>query len=272
MNIDYFLQKNEIIKIDAKEKQHVFKVLLDHLQEIGKITSKERYYAQIVHRESLENTGIGNGLAIPHARTESLEDFVSIFGILSEPLDYQSIDDEPVKFVLLSLFPTEKSTKYLYMIGMMARIFSNSEKKKLLYAETAPSKVYTILNRETKAYFESISDKDKSAFGATANLSGVPSSDLDLLIRLDRLYNLLEETPGHESYQKKIVEIKKLIDNRSLTYFERMRKKRNNPFAIVEKDSCTGCHMEIPPFDMKKVRDREGVSVCTHCGRFLIFV
>ncbi len=272
MNLDYFLQKNQIVKIDAKEKQLVFKELLERLQEIGLIANKERYYAQIVHRESLENTGIGNGLAIPHARTESLGDFVSILGILTEPIDYQSMDDEPVKYVLLSLFPTEKSTKYLYLIGMFARIFSNEEKREALDGETAPSKIYALLNRETKAYYESISDKDSSAIGIAENLSGVPSSDLDLLIRLDRLYKLMDENQQKDSYQKKIDEIKKLIDNRSLTYFERMRKKRNNPFAIVEKESCTGCHMEIPPFDIKKVREREGVSVCTHCGRFLIFV
>ena len=272
MNLDYFLQKNQVVKINVNEKQLIFKVLLEHLQELNFITNKERYYAQIVHRESLENTGIGNGLAIPHARTETINDFISIFGILTEPIDYQSIDDKPVKFVLLSLFPTDMSTKYLYLMGMMARIFSNPEKKAHFYEETAPAKIYTLLNREAKAYFESISEKDISGFGTTANLSGVPSSDLDLLIRIDRLYQLHGESQKPEPIQRKIDEISKLIDNRSLTYFERMRKKSNNPFAIVEKDSCTGCHMAIPPFDMKKVRDREGISVCTHCGRFLIFI
>jgi PTS system nitrogen regulatory IIA component len=271
MNLEYFLKKNQVTKIKATEKQLIFKELLDKLQELEYIQNKERYYAQIVHRESLENTGIGNSLAIPHTRTESVDDFISIFGILEEPIDYQAFDEKPVKYVLLSIFPTDMSTKYLYLIGMMARIFSNPEKKELLDNETAAGKIFTILNRESKAYFESISEKENVDYSEPDNLSNVPSSDLDLLIRLDRLYKLDEEK-STDSTTRKIDEIKKLIDNRSLTYFERMRKKRNNPFAIVEKNSCTGCHMAIPPFDMKKVTEREGISICTHCGRFLIFI
>jgi len=272
MNLDNFLSKNQVIKLKATEKQLVFKEMIERLHELGHIENKERYYAQIVHRESLENTGIGNGLAIPHARTESVTDFISIFGILENPIDYQSIDGKPVKYILLSLFPTIMSTKYLYLIGMMARIFSNRSKKKLFDEETAPGKIYTLLKKESLSYFEAISSKEKPAVGHSENLSGVPSSDLDLLIRLDRLYQMYESEKNPESLLVKIDAIKELIDNRSLTYYERMRKKSSNPFAIVEKNSCAGCHMEIPPIYLKQIRDRQGIQLCTHCGRFLILI
>jgi predicted nucleic acid-binding Zn-ribbon protein len=63
-----------------------------------------------------------------------------------------------------------------------------------------------------------------------------------------------------------------MIDNRSLTYYERMRKKCRNPFALVEKNACSGCHMTIPPAEMHMVKDRNRLSICTHCGRFLIII
>jgi mannitol/fructose-specific phosphotransferase system IIA component (Ntr-type) len=272
MDLEKFFEKKQIIKLKSTEKQLVIKELVDKLQELSLINNKERYYAQVIHRESLENTGIGNGLAIPHARTESVNEFISIFGVLENPIDYQSIDDKPVKYILLSIFPTEMSTKYLYLIGMMARIFSNREKKKLIENESSLSKVYALLKREAKAYYESISEKDKSHVGKPENLSGVPSSDLDLLIRLDHLYKILDEGNSGDSLTKKIESLRKLINNRSLTYYERMRKKRNNPFSIVEKSSCTGCHMEIPPFYIEQIKERKGISLCTHCGRFLILL
>jgi hypothetical protein len=155
---------------------------------------------------------------------------------------------------------------------MMARLFSNKEKKKTIDRETSMSKLYTLLKKEARAYYESISEKDKTTVGKPENLSGVPSSDLDLLIRLDSLYKLFDDGNNSSSLTKKIDSLRKLIDNRSLTYYERMRKKRNNPFSIVEKSSCSGCHMEIPPIYIEQIKDRKGISLCTHCGRFLILL
>lgn len=271
MNLEKFFSKDQVIKVKAQEKQLIFKEMTDKLQELGKIENKERFYAQIVHRESLENTGIGHGLAIPHTRTESVSEFITILGILENPVDYQSIDDKPVEYVLLSIFPAEMSTKYLYLIGMIARIFSNPDKKKNIDSNKTPAKLYGVLQKEAQAYFDSISEVEEAGFNAEDNLQGVPSSDLDLLIRLDRLYKAQEESAS-DDIAKKIDQLKKLVNNRSLTYYERMRKKRNNPFSIVEKSSCSGCHMEIPPIYLKEILDGKGVPVCTHCGRFLIIV
>jgi len=272
MELNNFFSKDQIIFLQETEKQLMFKEMLEKLQELGLIENKERYYAQVIHRESLDNTGIGNGFAIPHVRTETVPKFISIFGISKEGINYSSYDDKPVNYILLSIFPTESSTKYLYLIGMMARIFSNNEKVNHFVEQGTTDKIYNLLKTETESYFESISDKENVEFSIDSNLSGVPSSDLDLIIRLDRLYKLTQKGEDSEDILKKVVALKKLIDNRSLTYYERMRKKRNSPFAIVEKTSCSGCNLEIPPMDIQQIRERKGLPVCTHCGRFLILI
>ncbi|MCL2025386.1 MAG: PTS sugar transporter subunit IIA [Leptospirales bacterium] len=269
MDLDYFFKKDQVIKVTAENKQMVIHEMVDKLQDLGIIDNKSRYYAQIVHREALENTAIGSGLAIPHARTESVDSFISIFGIHEHGIDYNSPDGKPVNYILLSIFPTQMSTTYLYFVGMLARIFSNPEKKRLIDEARTPVKTYTVLKKEAESYFKSISEKNSTEALLSDSPAGLPSSDLDMLIRLDRLYKLYDS--GHtKGIQEKIDEIKKLIDNRSFTYYERMRNKQSNPFAIVEKGSCSGCHMGIPPVYLKQSGDK--VSVCTHCGRFLIVV
>jgi mannitol/fructose-specific phosphotransferase system IIA component (Ntr-type) len=266
------LDKTQVFFLKNTEKQPVIKEMLQKLEKLEKIDHSDRYYAQVIHRESLENTGIGGGLAIPHARTDSVHKFISILGVSAEGIDYQSIDNVPVRYVLLSVFPTEMSTKYLYLVGMMARIFSNADKRAAIDAATTPAKVYSLLTKEAKLYFESISCKEDAKSESAVNLTGVPSSDLDLLIRLDSLYHLYDEDKTSESVAKKVEQLRRLIDNRSLTYYERMRKKCQNPFSIVDKNSCTGCHLEIPPIYLKQIKDSKGISVCTHCGRFLIIL
>jgi len=272
MILENYLGKKQVFFLQSTEKQLVIKEMLHHLEKLGMIENPDRYYAQVIHRESLENTGIGSGLAIPHARTDSVKDLVSILGIAKEGIDYQSHDGGPVRYILLSIFPTDMSTKYLYLVGMIARIFSRDEKRELLDAATTPAKVYTLLSREGKHYFDSISSPDEAEADQSQTLSGVPSSNLDLLIRLDSLYHILDEGTDTNSISKKIDELRRLVDNRSLTYYERMRKKCQNPFAIVDKGSCTGCHLEIPPIYLKQVKESKGISVCTHCGRFLIII
>lgn len=272
MDLSSYFKRSQVVILNETEKQPVIRELTSHLSEIGLVDQGSRYYAQVIHRESVEPTGIGNGFAIPHARTESVDTLISVLGISREGIDYQSIDDKPVNYVLLSIFPSSMSTTYLYMIGMMARILSSDEKRKELDGLTDPKKIYSYLTGEAGNYFDSLSEKDQSDFDEPANLTGVPSTDLDLLIRLDRLYQLYDSGKKDDAVINKIKGLKKLIDNRSLTYYERMRKKRSNPFAIVEKSSCSGCHLEIPPIETTRIREGKGLSVCTHCGRFLILV
>ena len=272
MELETFFDKKHVIFLENSEKQLVFRELLTKLEEFGDIENSSRYYTQIIHRESLENTGIGKGIAIPHTRTETVPKFISILGVSRTGIDYQSFDNIPVNYVLLNIFPTKLSTQYLYLIGMISRIFSNGERVAELNIAEKPSTIYSLLKIEFKNYFDNLSKIDEKLSANEENLTGVPSSDLDLLIQMDRLYHLYDEGNTSDSIMKKIDRLKTLIDNRSLTYYERMRKKCQSPFAILEKNSCSGCHMEIPSVHLKEIKEGKGISVCNYCGRFLIIV
>ncbi len=272
MELENFFGKEQVIVLKSTEKQLVLKEMLNKLEELKKIESADRYYAQVVHRESLENTGIGSGLAIPHARTDSVNEFLSVFAISHEGIEYQSYDNIPVNYVILSIFPTSMSTKYLYLVGMFARIFSNKAERALIDESRTPARMYSTLKKQAKSYFASISECAVNQANEIENLSGIPSSNLDLLIRLDRLYHIFDDGDKSESITTKIAQLKKLIDNRSLTYYERMRKKCQTPFAILDKGSCSGCHMQIPPIYLAEIKDTKGIAVCNNCGRFLIIL
>ena len=94
MELEKFFDKKHVIFLESNEKQMVLREMLAKLEELGKIENSNRYYTQIIHRESLENTGIGKGVAIPHTRTETVPEFISILGISKLGIDYQSFDDD----------------------------------------------------------------------------------------------------------------------------------------------------------------------------------
>lgn len=268
MNIKHFFNNEQVIFLTNTDKKMAIKEMIAKMEELGKIKMAPRYYAQVIHRESLENTGIGKGLAIPHARTESLTEFTTLLGIAPDGIDYMSYDNKPVKFILLSLFPTEMSTKYLYLVSMISKIFSDEDKRNSINNLTTSEEIFDFLLKNSEDYNTDI-NTEKNNNNELENLSNVPTSDLDLLIRLDRLYKYYEDNESEQS-KVKIDELRKLIDNRSLTYYERMYKKCKNPFAIVEKSACSGCNMNIPPIELNEIKENNKISICSHCGRFLI--
>ena len=271
MEISSFFSKDHVVILEGSEKQLVLKEMIETLSSLGNISNPARYYAQIIHRESLENTGLGYGLAIPHVRTDTVKEFNVLLGIAKNGIDYQAIDSKPVNFILLSIFPTDMSTKYLYLVGMMAKIFSNKKIRDQFEHADNPKQIYSCLQEHANEYYNQLSDKNIKQTTAAENLAGVSSSELDALIRLDRLYHLYDET-RKDSVKDKIDEIRKQIDDRSLTYYERMRKKCQSPFSIVEKNSCSGCHMNIPPIELNEIKERRKISICAYCGRFLISI
>lgn len=272
MKLDFIIPRENVINITSTEKQPALRELTNGLEKLGLIENANRYYAQIMHRESLENTGIGNGVAIPHARTESVQGFQSIIGVCENPIDYQSFDNKPVKYIILSLFPTAMSTRYLYLIGMIARIFNNKENVSFFNSNPEAEALFNYLNEQSHLFYNSISSEMQKNDKSSQDLAGVPSSDLDILIRLDRLYDLYDEMGEPESLKAKIEELKKLIEYRSLAYYEKMRNKKSNPFSIVEKNTCTGCNMGIPPINIQELQARDKIQICTYCGRFLILI
>ena len=239
MRIEYFLQKNHIIFTKENEKHLVIKEIVERLEELGEISNAGRYYAQIMHRESLENTGVGRAFAIPHVRTESVDTLLNIFAVSRHDIDYHSYDNVPVRYLLLSIVPMEESTKYVFLIGMMSWIFMDDGRKKLIENSSTTAQVYSVLKKNIKSYFDNIDKKKILGIDLINNLTGIPSYNLDILIRLDRLYQLLEKGERSKSIKSKINELRKIVDRKSLAYYDKMKKKSLNPFAILNKNVCS---------------------------------
>jgi len=269
MKIEDIFSKDQVIFLESSEKQHAIKEIVQHLENLGIIKNCARYYTQIAYRESLENTGIGKGFAIPHARTDSLDKLIMIFGVSKAGIEYESYDKIPVNYILLSLFPTSLSATYLYLVGMLAKCTANQKVVTSLAEAKKPDQLYKILSGFAKDYLENIDEKRDSKIDMDSRLTGIPITDLDLLIRLNYLYGIFDADKSPE-IKEKINKLSHLIDKRSLSYFERMRSKCKNPFSYIEKNACSGCHMTIAPIEMNDIKEKKKVSICSSCGRFLI--
>ena len=72
-------------------------------------------------REALGSTGLGKGFALPHARLEQLPRFFALFARLARPIDFASIDDQPVDLVILLLIPAKAGNEHLAALAALSR-------------------------------------------------------------------------------------------------------------------------------------------------------
>ncbi len=132
----------ECVILDLKEtdRKEVVLEMIGHLREVGKVPSGDCYCCgnAVLEHESNAGTGLGSGVAIPHARVPSLKETVVVFGRSKEGVDFDSPDNAPSRLICLLLVPEDKAAKHLQLLAELAKIFSQSEmRENLEKAETA---------------------------------------------------------------------------------------------------------------------------------------
>lgn len=96
----------------------------------------------IQNREATSSTGIGNGVAIPHASVSCVTEIVAIAARLTPPVDFLSQDKQPVSFCILFLSPKGQAQQHLQFLSMLARFFSNKNNRSRLKAATTPTEMF----------------------------------------------------------------------------------------------------------------------------------
>jgi PTS system nitrogen regulatory IIA component len=121
------------------------------LQEMSGVMAKALGLdARLVHdavleRERLGSTGVGEGVAIPHARIESLSRPVAGFARLLEPADFEAIDERPADLIVMLLAPTDSGADHLRALARAARVFRQERIRNALRQAQTSEAVLAIL-------------------------------------------------------------------------------------------------------------------------------
>ncbi|MFT7617299.1 MAG: mannitol/fructose-specific phosphotransferase system IIA component (Ntr-type) [Planctomycetota bacterium] len=130
------LPGGRIIQLEDATKPGALQSLLDSLTLTKAIKERVAVEEAILSREVLMSTGVGYGIAIPHARLGTVENFAIALGISQAGIDYGSvIDDKPVKLICMIVGPNGQHDDYLKILAMLMR-FLKSERGKILSAYT----------------------------------------------------------------------------------------------------------------------------------------
>ena len=145
MNIEDILEPGSVIaNLHATSKKQV-------LQELSKVSADllgvdpRRVFDVLVERERLGSTGVGAGLAIPHSKLPGLDRMQGVFARLEKPVDFDSIDDQPVDLVFLLLAPEGAGADHLKALARVSRIMRDCAFCDKLRGSDSPDAIYALL-------------------------------------------------------------------------------------------------------------------------------
>jgi len=121
----------------AKNRNEALQHLIRHAVKHPLVRDPKTIEDGILNRERVISTGIGLGVAIPHAKVPDIRDFFICAGILSEGVDWDSIDEEPVRIIILIIGPDNQQNQYLQILAKVSKIIREAaNREKLLNAQS----------------------------------------------------------------------------------------------------------------------------------------
>jgi fructose-specific phosphotransferase system IIA component len=148
--------KLEQIKLDfvSTSKEEVINELIDLFKGDERIIDIEAIRKVVMEREEIMSTGVGNGFAIPHGKTNMAKEMVAGFGLLKTPIDFDSIDEKPVNLIFLLIGREEAVGQHIKMLSRISRIMNQENVRKMLSKATSKEDILQILASEDSKYSE----------------------------------------------------------------------------------------------------------------------
>jgi fructose-specific phosphotransferase system IIA component len=132
------------VPLRATEKRGVIDELIDVLHATKRIRDPERLKSIVWEREQQRSTGIGDGLAIPHGKSDCSDELVLAIGRPSEPIEFGAVDKKPVRLVILLASPPARNAEHIQALGKISRLMVNAEFREQVYNAESAEQLYEL--------------------------------------------------------------------------------------------------------------------------------
>ncbi len=151
---DILSEKVIVTNLPGTTKSEILNAMIELAAKSDRVTDKERMRSAILEREKIMSTGVGSGFAIPHGKTDAVQDIVAAFAITEQPIDYQSLDDQPVRIVFLLVGKDNSVGPHIKLLSRISRLMNKEDFRKKLLEAKSPSEILQIFKQEESIYFE----------------------------------------------------------------------------------------------------------------------
>jgi len=138
MNLKKVLTKESIIaRLKANEKPAIIEEMIDAIARGGNVSDRDEALQSVLTREEKMSTGMQNGVAIPHGKTDAVKSLVAAVGLNKAGVDFDSMDGEPCTIFIMTLSPLKRRGPHMQFLAEVSRLIGQAdEREKLLACQT----------------------------------------------------------------------------------------------------------------------------------------
>jgi len=147
-------EKFILIEFKSDDKEYVINELIDLYKENDKVNDIEKVRTAILDREKIMSTGVGKGFAIPHGKTNAVNDVIAAFGKTTRDIDYDALDGNPVHLVFLLVGRDDMVSKHIKLLSRISRLMNKDEFRERLINSNTQEEIINIFKEEEEQYFD----------------------------------------------------------------------------------------------------------------------
>lgn len=140
------------VGLAGQEKGEVLDAVIGLIGDNAAVDDLAQVRRDVFAREQQMSTGVGMGLALPHARSAAVTDTVAALAVTAEPVPFGSHDGEPVRLLFLLVGPEKERSRHIRLLGRVSRLMNQDVFRRRLLAASNPGEVLTLF-RDAEAEF-----------------------------------------------------------------------------------------------------------------------
>jgi PTS system nitrogen regulatory IIA component len=148
---DLLTPESIIPSLKAKNKKQALQELSQRAADLTGLQARD-IFDTLLHRERLGSTGLGRGIAVPHVKFRALKTIVCLFARLEEPIEFDSLDNEPVDLVFLLLAPEHASGDHLKALARISRLLREPTSIERVRAAKDRAALHTVLTEPATSH------------------------------------------------------------------------------------------------------------------------
>jgi len=140
---------NVAVGIEAATKSSLIDAVIDLVAQNESISDVDEVRSAVHDRETKMSTGVGKGLALPHAKTSAVSGVVAALATTKEPVEFSSLDNEPVKIVFLLIGKQDAKSQHVRILSRFSRMMNREEHRdRIMAAKTSEELLERIIEVE----------------------------------------------------------------------------------------------------------------------------
>lgn len=148
--LDILSPNSTIVGLSADSKEGIIRELVESLEEGESISDRDKVLQAVLERENIMSTGIGDGIAIPHGKSNAVVKLTAALGTHKRGVDFETLDGEPAFVFFLLVSPANISGPHIKALARISRLLKNDDLKKSLIEATTADEIAAAIEKEEK--------------------------------------------------------------------------------------------------------------------------